>query len=118
MHSYSQPTEMPNSDWAANSKPFRASSQDRGSYLSMVRDFVIWKHCCGSVYSGAGEALEADRCHWHAGIECGKEKKQRETKDCQWIAELLQHGGLRASYIPSIVVRDLRDLTRARTSLS
>jgi transposase len=44
--------------------------------------------------------------------------RKTDTKDCQWIAELLQHGLLRASYIPPVVIRDLRDLTRARTSLS
>jgi transposase len=44
--------------------------------------------------------------------------RKTDTKDCQWIAELLQHGLLRASYIPSVMIRDLRDLTRARTSLS
>jgi len=42
--------------------------------------------------------------------------RKTDTKDCQWIAELLQHGLLRASYIPSVMIRDLRDLTRARTS--
>jgi transposase len=45
-------------------------------------------------------------------------RRKTDTKDCQWIAELLQHGLLRASYIPSVLIRDLRDLTRARTSLS
>ena len=44
--------------------------------------------------------------------------RKTDTKDCQWIAELLQHGLLRSSYIPSLVIRDLRDLTRARTTLS
>jgi hypothetical protein len=44
--------------------------------------------------------------------------RQTDTKDCQWIADLLQHGLLRASYIPSVLIRDLRDLTRARASLS
>lgn len=44
--------------------------------------------------------------------------RKTDTKDCQWIAELLQHGLLRASYIPSVLIRDLRDLTRGRTSLS
>jgi transposase len=43
----------------------------------------------------------------------------RQTpKDCRWIAELLQHGLLRSSYIPSLIIRDLRDLTRARTTRS
>jgi transposase len=44
--------------------------------------------------------------------------RKTDTKDCQWIAEILQHGLLRASHIPPVVIRDLRDLTRARTSLS
>jgi transposase len=44
--------------------------------------------------------------------------RKTDTKDCQWIAELLQHGLLRGSFIPPLVIRDLRDLTRARTSLS
>ena len=44
--------------------------------------------------------------------------RKTDTKDCQWVAELLQHGLLRASYIPSVMIRDLRDLTRGRTSLS
>ena len=44
--------------------------------------------------------------------------RKTDTKDCQWIAELLQHGLLRGSFIPRLVIRDLRDLTRARTSLS
>lgn len=44
--------------------------------------------------------------------------RKTDTKDCQWIAELLQHGLLRSSYIPSAIIRDLRDLTRARATLS
>ena len=44
--------------------------------------------------------------------------RKTDTKDCQWIAELLQHGLLRGSFIPPRVIRALRDLPRARTSLS
>ncbi len=33
-----------------------------------------------------------------------------------WIAQLLQHGLLRPSFIPPIAQRNLRDLTRYRTS--
>src|ERR1051325_11227292 len=43
--------------------------------------------------------------------------RKTDTKDCQWIAELLQHGLLRGSYIPPLGIRDLRDLPRGRTSL-
>ena len=44
--------------------------------------------------------------------------RKTDMKDCQWIAELLRHGLLRASYVPSLLIRDLRDLTRTRATLS
>jgi len=45
-------------------------------------------------------------------------RRKTDMKDCQWIAELLRHGLLRGSYVPSLVVRDLCDLTRTRAILS
>lgn len=42
--------------------------------------------------------------------------RKTDIKDAQWIAELLQHGLLRASFIPPIAQRDLRDLTRHRSN--
>jgi transposase len=44
--------------------------------------------------------------------------RKTDQKDAEWIAQLLQYGLLRASYIPCEIIRDLRDLTRMRTSLS
>ena len=43
--------------------------------------------------------------------------RKTDIKDCQWIAELLQHGLLRGSFVPPTPIRQLRDLTRMRTSL-
>jgi transposase len=43
--------------------------------------------------------------------------RKTDVKDCEWIADLLQHGLLTASYIPSQAQRELRDLTRTRTAL-
>jgi len=43
--------------------------------------------------------------------------RKTDVKDAQWIAELLQHGLLKASYIPSLEQRDLRDLVRYRSRL-
>src|SRR5437588_4274742 len=40
-----------------------------------------------------------------------------DIKDAQWIAELLCHGLLSASFIPPKPIRDLRDLVRARKTL-
>ncbi|WP_277128262.1 IS110 family transposase [Chlorogloeopsis fritschii] len=42
--------------------------------------------------------------------------RKTDIKDAQWIAELLQHGLLRPSFIPAIEQRDLRDLTRHRSN--
>ena len=39
-----------------------------------------------------------------------------DVNDAEWIADLLQHGLLRASFIPNPSQRDLRDLTRHRTN--
>jgi transposase len=43
--------------------------------------------------------------------------RKTDVKDAEWLADLLRHGRLRASFIPPAPVRDLRDLTRYRTSL-
>ena len=44
--------------------------------------------------------------------------RKTDVKDCEWLAQLLEHGLLRGSFIPPAPVRDLRDLTRRRKSLS
>ncbi len=43
--------------------------------------------------------------------------RKTDLRDAEWIADLLQHGRLRASFIPDRPQRELRDLTRTRTSL-
>jgi transposase len=43
--------------------------------------------------------------------------RKTDVKDCQWIAQLLQHGLLKASFVPPQPIRELRDLTRQRTQL-
>jgi transposase len=43
--------------------------------------------------------------------------RKTDVKDAEWIAELLRHGLLRGSFIPSKPQRQLRELTRHRTTL-
>lgn len=43
--------------------------------------------------------------------------RKTDDKDAEWIADLLQHGLLHASFVPSPEQRVLRDLTRYRSSL-
>lgn len=43
--------------------------------------------------------------------------RKTDVKDCEWLAQLLAHGLIRASFIPPVEIRELRDLTRHRKSL-
>ena len=43
--------------------------------------------------------------------------RKTDIKDAEWIADLLQHGLLRPSFIPPSGPRTLRDLTRSRSTL-
>jgi transposase len=44
--------------------------------------------------------------------------RKTDCKDAEWIADLLQHGLLRTSFVPPRPQRELRDLTRYRSSLA
>jgi transposase len=43
--------------------------------------------------------------------------RKTDVQDAEWLAELLAHGLLKASFIPAKPQRDLRDLTRYRVTL-
>ena len=43
--------------------------------------------------------------------------RKTDAKDAEWLAELLRHGLLRGSFVPDRAQRELRELTRYRTSL-
>ena len=43
--------------------------------------------------------------------------RKTDVTDAEWIADVLRHGLLRASYVPDRPQRELRELTRDRTSL-
>jgi transposase len=43
--------------------------------------------------------------------------RKTDVRDCEWIADLLRHGLLRASFVPDRPQRELRELTRYRTTL-
>lgn len=42
--------------------------------------------------------------------------RKTDIKDAEWIADLLRHGLLKASFIPPVGQRELRELTRYRTT--
>jgi transposase len=43
--------------------------------------------------------------------------RKTDVKDCAWIADLLRHGLLKASFVPDRPRREFRELTRYRTTL-
>jgi transposase len=43
--------------------------------------------------------------------------RKTDVQDCVWIAQLLEHGLLRGSFVPPAPIRELRDLTRYRKVL-
>jgi len=44
--------------------------------------------------------------------------RKTDVKDAEWIAEMLEHGLLRGSFVPPPAIRRLRDLTRYRKRLT
>jgi transposase len=43
--------------------------------------------------------------------------RKTDVQDCVWIAQLLEHGLMRGSFVPPAPIRELRDLTRYRKVL-
>jgi len=43
--------------------------------------------------------------------------KKTDVKDAEWIADLLRHGLLKTSFVPTRAQRELRELVRYRKSL-
>jgi len=43
--------------------------------------------------------------------------RKTDVRDCEWLADLLRHGLLRASFIPPLEIRELRELVRYRQTL-
>ena len=43
--------------------------------------------------------------------------RKTDLRDCEWLADLLRHGLLKASFIPPLEIRELRELMRYRQTL-
>ncbi len=43
--------------------------------------------------------------------------RKTDVRDCEWLADLLRHGLLKASFIAPRELRELRELTRYRQTL-
>jgi transposase len=81
------------------------------THVAMESTGVYWK----PVYY----ALESDFTCLLVNAAHIKQVPGRKTDvhDCVWIAQLLEHGLLRGSFVPPVPIRELRDLTRYRKGL-
>jgi transposase len=82
------------------------------THVAMESTGVFWKPVY-NILDGMFELLLVNARHI-------KQVPGRKTdvSDCQWIAQLLQYGLLRGSFVPDRPQRELRDLTRHRAQLA
>jgi transposase len=94
--------------------------------LERLRQWLVEEQCThvvmestGSYWKPVFNILEESLTVVLANAEDVKGRKGHKTdpKDSQWLAHLLRHGLIRASFIPPRTVRELRDLTRFRRQL-
>jgi transposase len=81
------------------------------THVAMESTGVYWKPVY-NLLEGAMEILVVNAQHLKA-----VPGRKTDVKDAEWIADLLQHGLLHGSFIPPAPQRELRELTRYRTSL-
>jgi transposase len=81
------------------------------THVSMESTGVYWRTVYSHLY-GYFELVVANAQHLK-----GVPGRKTDVLDAEWLADLLQHGLLKASYVPGPDQQDLRDLTRTRITL-
>ena len=81
------------------------------THVAMESTGVYWKPVY-NILEGQFELLVVNAQHLKA-----VPGRKTDVRDAEWIGELLAHGLLRGSFVPPPSVRELRELTRYRTSL-
>jgi transposase len=102
------------------------------TFLTMTTDLVAVDDWLRS-HNGEVLALESTGVFWRPVFNLLEEGRQvilvnaqhrkavpgrkTDVKDSQWLADLLRHGLLKASFIPPKPVRELRELMRSRKTI-
>jgi len=89
-------------DWLASQQVTQVAMESTGIYWRPVFN----------VLEGSCEVMLVNAQHMKA-----VPGHKTDIKDSEWIADLLRHGLLQASFIPPKPIRDLRDLVRYRKTL-
>jgi transposase len=86
--------------------------QERVSAVAMESTGVYWKPVFNVLESLGAELLVVNAQHIKA-----VPGRKTDVRDAEWIADLLRHGLLKASFIPDRGQRELRELVRYRRTL-
>jgi len=117
--------------WTEGKGGRRKERRTFGTFTQDLLSLLEWLKQCGVTHA----AMESTGVYWkpvwnilegqleqvllvnaqHIKAVPGRKTDQR---DSEWIADLLQHGLLRGSFVPPRPTRELRDLTRYRVSLA
>ncbi|HEX2290416.1 MAG TPA: IS110 family transposase, partial [Pseudonocardiaceae bacterium] len=81
------------------------------THVAMESTGVYWKPVY-NLLEGRFELLLVNARHMKA-----VPGRKTDVKDCEWLADLLRHGLLTASFVPDRPQRELRELARYRTAL-
>jgi transposase len=82
------------------------------THVAMESTGVYWKPVYNLLEGGGLELLVVNARHMHA-----VPGRKTDVRDAEWIADLLRHGLLKASFIPDRPQRELRELVRYRRTL-
>lgn len=116
--------------WAEAQGKRRKEKRRFGTFTRELLELADWLRACGvrhvamestgvywkpvwNILEGQFEVLLVNAQHIKA-----VPGRKTDQKDSEWIADLLQHGLLRGSFVPPKPLRELRDLTRYRVSLT
>ena len=82
------------------------------THVAMEATGVYWKPVW-HVLENCAELVLANAAHIH-----NVPGRKSDVNDAVWIADLLAHGLIRASFVPPTPIQELRDLTRTRRQLT
>lgn len=88
--------------WLRECGVTHAAMESTGVYWKPV--FNILESCCELILVNARHVKQVPG-------------RKTDKADCAWLANLLRHGLLSASFVPETEIRELRDLCRMRTTL-
>jgi transposase len=85
--------------------------RERCTHVAIESTGVYWRPVF-NILEGTLEVILVNARHVK-----GLPGRKTDVKDCEWLADLLRHGLLKASFIPPAHIRELRELVRYRQSV-